>query len=373
MSEIQPTGGTGPLKRRPPLAPFKVVYLLRHGQALHNLKGGLKLRDPPLTPQGCQQASAVRASSPVLQEVQLVVASPMRRALETAHFAFAGQRERPTFVAHPDAQEVGSHPSDTGSEADVLAPDFGGEFDLSLCLPRWYEKASPFDLRTRERSAAGCDELRVRLERLSAWLLARPEASIALVAHHGVFAHIESVEMELGYCEVLECTLDAAGWSVQRAASDVVQVLDGRARGITNYNGRFLCGTLGAIRALHGREAASLSEEHHHESCGREIGDGEAVQVVRARGASRARSGGAGAAAAPSPSLWSKARGVFHSPAAAEATSSVPDGMARKVAAGVGFFAFVAVLARGSKGESARSLSRGMSLPRHMTGRHIAA
>jgi broad specificity phosphatase PhoE len=196
------------------------------------------------------------------QHVQLVVSSPLRRTLETACLAFGGQSPRPIFIAHPDAQETGTHPSDTGSDPDQLALEFGARVDVSLCVDGWYLKLEPYDMHARSRSPAGCDALRTRLERLGSWLRARPEQTIAIVAHHGVFAHLIGVEMELANCEVVECALDASGWSVQRAASEVVQVLDRAGRLVTNYHGAELCATLCAVRSVHGKTALANSQRH---------------------------------------------------------------------------------------------------------------
>lgn len=252
--------GEAPFRRRTPLSGYKTVYCVRHGQAEHNVSGDLTLRDPRLTELGREQA-ALLLRAPVLlgKRVELVVSSPLRRTLETACLAFGGHSPRPTFIAHPDAQETGIHPSDTGSDAAVLALEFG-DFDISLCVEGWYQKLEPYDMHARKRSPAGCDALRIRLERLGSWLRARPEQSIAIVAHHGVFAHIVGVEMELANCEVVECALDASGWSVQRAASEVVPVLDRAGRLLTNYDGTALCGTLCAVRSVHGKKAVANSQ-----------------------------------------------------------------------------------------------------------------
>jgi broad specificity phosphatase PhoE len=250
-----------PFRRRPPLAGHKTVYCIRHGQAEHNVSGDLTLRDPRLTALGRAQAALLPRAAVLLgRRVELVVSSPLRRTLETACLGFGGHSPRPIVIAHPDAQETGTHPSDTGSDAASLAAEFGADVDVSLCVDGWYRKLEPYDMHARRRNPAGCDALRSRLERLGAWLRARPERSIAIVAHHGVFAHLVGVEMELANCEVVECALDAAGWSVQRAASEVVPVLDRAGRLLTNYDGTALCATLCAVRSVHGKQALANSQ-----------------------------------------------------------------------------------------------------------------
>lgn len=257
------------LWRRNPEPGFKTVFFVRHGEALHNATGDLSIRDPRLTPLGRSQAGSVKSTSTAIlegRELALVVASPMRRALETALLAFGDeakgdQAKRLKFVAHPDAQEAGAHPSDTGSDAAELKAEFGDAVDLELCTAQWFTKTAPFDLRRGERDPIGISDLRVRLDRLTQWLLARPEHTIALVAHHGVFAHLLGIE--LANCEVIEASLDNKGWSIQRAASTVVQVHDGRGRMITNYYGQTLVATLTGIRATHSKNAVRRSASFH--------------------------------------------------------------------------------------------------------------
>ena len=70
----------------------KRVFFVRHGESFANLvHDQLKdasFRDSPLTPAGHQQAASLRGS--VAQwNVQLVVVSPLTRALQTACHAFA--------------------------------------------------------------------------------------------------------------------------------------------------------------------------------------------------------------------------------------------------------------------------------------------
>ncbi|KAJ1619615.1 histidine phosphatase superfamily [Pavlovales sp. CCMP2436] len=366
-------------KRRPPLEPYKTVYLVRHGMAAHNVTGNLQLRDPRLTRDGREQAGSVRASAPVLlgRAVELVVASPLRRTLETAILAFGDQLPRPSFIAHPDAQETGVHPSDTGSEVDsdtgseALMPEFA-DFDLGLCGARWYDKPAPYDVLARVRHEAGCDALRQRLERLSAWLLSRPERSIALVSHHGVFAHLAGVEMELGNCEALEATLDASGWAVQRASSEVVQVRT--ATGIiTNYYGLTLCATVGAIGSVHGKRAAILSERRNEGAPGGGLGF---VEVVKLGATSQLESHDARDAARSRAS--SRAGGQLPS-FVSGVTSGVSAGTMptlRRLMVSVGMIAFVALagLSRGHGERSLRLFARedrvfGLALPGpHLNG-----
>mmetsp|Transcript_8065 Transcript_8065/g.23734 ORF Transcript_8065/g.23734 Transcript_8065/m.23734 type:complete len:345 (+) Transcript_8065:56-1090(+) len=261
---VKTSSTTGKAKRRTPLEGHKTIYLVRHGQADHNVTGDLTKRDPRLTDLGRRQSRLLDVA-PVLigRQVELVVSSPLRRTLETAAIGFGEASPTPRFVAHPDAQETGSHPSDTGVPAEELKEEFGKLFDLSLCETDWFVKPAPFDPQRLQVQQQGITALRERMARLAAWLLAQPEQSIALVAHHGVFGHLPGVEMELSNCEVVEASLDTDGWAVQRASGEVMLVIDSASRRITNYFGLELSATVSAIRIVHGKRAAIISERNN--------------------------------------------------------------------------------------------------------------
>lgn len=62
-----------------------ILYLVRHGETAHNRDGvGLGRDDVPLTPKGIAQARAVAARIAHGQP-EIVLASPLQRAMDTAH------------------------------------------------------------------------------------------------------------------------------------------------------------------------------------------------------------------------------------------------------------------------------------------------
>ncbi|KAL2256444.1 hypothetical protein VTK26DRAFT_1645 [Humicola hyalothermophila] len=68
------------------------LVLIRHAEALHNIdKANHSLPDPPLSDHGRQQALELRehlkAHLPPGRKIQLIVVSPLRRALETCLLA----------------------------------------------------------------------------------------------------------------------------------------------------------------------------------------------------------------------------------------------------------------------------------------------
>eukprot|EP00913_Durusdinium_trenchii_P035571 g33287.t1 len=67
---------------RAPGKSFKWVYFIRHSEALVNAAGrDMKYLDSPLSEKGLSQAQEMRMKAP---KVDLVVASPLTRALQTA-------------------------------------------------------------------------------------------------------------------------------------------------------------------------------------------------------------------------------------------------------------------------------------------------
>jgi len=65
----------------------KRIFLLRHGQGEHNVHGD-HLPDPPLTALGCEQANWWAAEMPKIAQPEVVLLSPLTRALQTGLRAF---------------------------------------------------------------------------------------------------------------------------------------------------------------------------------------------------------------------------------------------------------------------------------------------
>lgn len=176
----------------------KSVLLVRHGVSEMNVAlarrpwGSPGFSDPdivdaPLTADGVAGAAALRGT---LGDVDLVVASPLTRALQTATAAF-DVAETPA-VALPLAAERCYLSSDVGTPRSELAARWP-RFDFADDRERWWYD-EPRDDATDWRppgayAYAGEPDaaFRARMRRLVAWLDARDEAAIAVVAHWGVF------------------------------------------------------------------------------------------------------------------------------------------------------------------------------------------
>ena len=118
-----------------------IIDIIRHAEAEHNIKGS-QVRDPGLTARGRRQARRLAAAYPYRDRVARIVASPMRRTIETALAAFApaddgdgegaaGAQSRITLALLPELQEVNASPSSTGSPVRTLMRTYGDAVDVT--------------------------------------------------------------------------------------------------------------------------------------------------------------------------------------------------------------------------------------------------
>lgn len=108
---------------------------MRHGQGLHNaVENGHDIRDPALTEKGREQCRDRRAAFDRHDQIELLLASPLRRALETCEITFESSIGRGLkIIALPMAEEASDAPADTGSELDLLKAEFPEHVDFSEC------------------------------------------------------------------------------------------------------------------------------------------------------------------------------------------------------------------------------------------------
>ncbi|RYO79429.1 hypothetical protein DL766_006867 [Monosporascus sp. MC13-8B] len=163
------------------------IDIVRHAEAFHNIMGG-GVRDPSLTPRGKMQCQNLALQFPYRDRVAHVVASPMRRTIETALLglgAVLAQGKKITPL--PELQEVNSSPSSTGSPADTLRAEYGDAVDLSRLDNDWYRKGSNTEFTPNPA------KVEARARRARVWLreLAHTVAADAhiVVVTHGEFVH----------------------------------------------------------------------------------------------------------------------------------------------------------------------------------------
>lgn len=121
-----------------------IVHFVRHAQGVHNLSyANHHLLDPELTPLGEEQARALGARFPVLENIQLILSSPLRRTIQTALLAFPSQVGDGALqvIAWPEVQEASDLNCDTGSELlDIKAKFAKLRVDFTLVEPGWHIK-----------------------------------------------------------------------------------------------------------------------------------------------------------------------------------------------------------------------------------------
>ena len=140
------------------------------------------MHDPSLTPLGEEQCRKLCQDFPYHGDVDLVVASPLRRTIYTALIGFEPEFLRGlTLLTLPEAQEIADLPCDTGSDVKLLEQEFRNEpVDFSLVNEGWTSK--------RGKWAAYSWIVEKRAQEVRQWLKARPEKNIVLVTHGG-FLH----------------------------------------------------------------------------------------------------------------------------------------------------------------------------------------
>ena len=178
------------------------VITVRHAQGHHNVKNQWRLYDAVLTTLGHQECAALSKQFPYHGEVDLMVASPLRRTIQTAIESFGAvlARKEVPFLLHPNAQEVSGRNCNIGFNKERLKHEVRNLFegkdlgfdpvermDFDLVQDGWNSKEgywSPDEPDIKKRAAD-----------LRAWLYDRPEQTIVLVTH-GAFLHYFTEDWE---------------------------------------------------------------------------------------------------------------------------------------------------------------------------------
>ena len=201
---------SSPSKPKPPAKkPTEptTLLLVRHGQSMHNISSVAQhsdtgadetLYDAPLSPLGEQQVAAL-AGNAELAQAELIITSPMTRAVQTLFGAFPrAPADCPAPVeAWALAAEHLTDSCDIGSGASALAKRFPSLQAQFRSLPEvwWYtddetSKTDPLDSRVRYRDAGFMEPELTLIKRVAALadeLRARPERTIALFGHSDLF------------------------------------------------------------------------------------------------------------------------------------------------------------------------------------------
>jgi broad specificity phosphatase PhoE len=168
--------------------PDKRVHFIRHAQSQHNARAALvadempvrldpAMRDAGLTDLGHAQARAIAPGIRKLTGIEVIVVTPLTRAIQTMRHAFA-DHQAPRLVLDLHREHQWSF-CDIGQSPAALAAAFPDMAFDHLPDPWWHEDPDhpgPFAIETQ-------DMLDARVEAFRAWLVARPEREIAVVGH----------------------------------------------------------------------------------------------------------------------------------------------------------------------------------------------
>lgn len=177
----------------------KDVFLIRHGQSTFNVLYEASGVDPlhfdaPLSELGAAQVADSRCAAETLG-VELVVTSPLMRALETAMGLF-GAAPVPILVSSLHRERL-ANSCDIGKPPAVLSETFP-TLDFGHLDETWWHDGEA----DHRGVAVEPDTVFMgRVEAFTRWIAARPEHTVAVVGH-GTFFH-RMTGRHLENCEVI--------------------------------------------------------------------------------------------------------------------------------------------------------------------------
>ena len=184
----------------------KIILCIRHGESTFNRAWRQTPVDPmhfdaPLSETGHEQ---VRHARPALASVpvELVIVSPLTRALQTAFGLFADHPNAPAMLVADLARERVENSCDVGRPPAELAAEFP-DLDVAHLADVWWHAHDEPD--ERGICVEPIESLKARVGDFRSFLLARPERVIAVVGHGTFFYHLtgkflancEAVRLEL--------------------------------------------------------------------------------------------------------------------------------------------------------------------------------
>ena len=181
----------------------KTVLCIRHGESTFNAAWRVNPVDPlhfdaPLSELGRGQVSQARLTLE-RYPVDVVLTSPLTRALQTAHGLFEGHPNLPPIQVVPLLRERVENSCDIGRAPAALAAEFPS-IDLSQLDDAWWYKEGQPD--ARGICVEPIPVVQARAAQFKVDLLARTERVLALVGHGTFFYYLTGKVMV--NCEVTE-------------------------------------------------------------------------------------------------------------------------------------------------------------------------
>eukprot|EP00966_Prymnesium_polylepis_P008779 202348-Prymnesium_polylepis.1 len=174
------------------------VLLVRHGEALHNVRWRefCGTPDTPLTECGRGQARRL-AAHPALLQCELLVVSPLSRAVETAATIFGERPPCRTCLCALHSERLDDRAAcNWGSPRSALSTRFPfvREWDGYEELPEEWWPSAEQDAHDRWRTE--------RVPAFLAWLGEQPEARVVVVGHGAFLSDARLAGRMLANCEV---------------------------------------------------------------------------------------------------------------------------------------------------------------------------
>jgi broad specificity phosphatase PhoE len=194
-------------ERVPRAMTSKAILCIRHGESTFNAFAAESSGDPlhydaRLSKVGEQQ---VRRAREKLRQVavELVITSPLTRALQTAAGLFADHPSSPPILVERLHRERVENSCDVGRSPAILAQEFPNFVLNHLPEVWWYNHGDPDE---RGICVEPIEAVELRAIEFRSLLSLRPERVIAVVGH-GTFFYNLTGQM-LANCEVARFTLD---------------------------------------------------------------------------------------------------------------------------------------------------------------------
>ncbi len=187
-------------------SPTRIVCL-RHGESTFNAAHRATGQDPGhrdarLTERGQGQARAARARLAAIP-FELVVTSPLTRAIETSAIVFGEHPAAPRVLVEVLHRECQESSCDVGRAASEIAREFP-HLDVGHLPEIWWhaqdEMVGEYPVEPRHLFDRRVLEFRE-------WLRRRPERTIAVVGHGTFFFHLTGIWLD--NCESVELDLAA--------------------------------------------------------------------------------------------------------------------------------------------------------------------
>lgn len=185
------------------------LYCIRHGLALHNslykkygsdIFCNINYKDTLLIPEGHEQSLQLGETWKDIDKIELVIVSPLKRTLQTAHNIF--KNKKIPMIALDICREfpLGLHACNYRSskdELEILYPNV----DFSSLKTNYDELWFP----KREETI---EELNIRIKKTLEFIKSRPETNIAFVNHNSFMGQMKDNKillMDNGSQELKHC------------------------------------------------------------------------------------------------------------------------------------------------------------------------